>query len=89
MDCSKGLLALRKKVLICREHVLMDTGEAKRFQRKKRVIILLFLTITNLLGSGALALFFDRRFVWPAILLPVFFLLLLTIVLMRKERNGV
>jgi hypothetical protein len=49
----------------------------------------LFLTITNLLGSGALALFFDRRFVWPAILLPVFFLLLLTIVLMRKERNGV
>ena len=62
----------------------MDTGEAKRFQRKKRVIILLFLTITNLLGSGALALFFDRRFVWPAILLPAFFLVLLTIVLVRR-----
>lgn len=55
----------------------LDFSHLKKMSFKKKAIILIFLAVINALGSGALAIYFDERFIWPAIFLPSFFLLLL------------
>lgn len=40
---------------------------------RKKAFILIFLGFINAVGSGALTLSVDQRFLWPAILLPTLF----------------
>lgn len=40
---------------------------------RKKAFILIFLVLINAAGSGALTVYIDQRFLWPAILLPTLF----------------
>jgi hypothetical protein len=58
-----------------------------RMLRRKKIIILVSLAISNLLGSGSLALYGHRRFLWPAIGLPALFLFLALWIWVRGRRE--
>lgn len=53
---------------------------------RKKTVILTFLVLINAVGSGALTVYIDQRFIWPAIVLPVLFGLFL--VTLRCNRCG-
>ena len=54
---------------------------------RKKAFVLLFLVLINAVGSGSLAVYIDQRFIWPAIVLPTLFgLLLVTLRCNRCEK---
>lgn len=55
---------------------------------REKAFILVFLALINALGSGALAIYVDQRFIWLAILIPAVCGVLLLTLKGEWEKNG-